>query len=434
MRPGPAGFGAIVSRALALACLAACGGPPKGVLTPVAGAPDDAARVAMIVATTRSETPAEGEMFSGERGPALAFADISVSIPPETAREIGEVQWPRKLPPNPATDFATLKAERITKEQAVARFRESVADVPGRRVLVFVHGFNNRFEDAVYRFAQIAHDSEADAVPVLFTWPSRGSVLAYGYDRESTNYSRDALEEVLAALARSPQVGEVSILAHSMGNWLTLEALRQMAIRDGRIPAKIENVMMAAPDVDVDVFGEMIARMGEPRPSFTLFVSQDDRALAVSRKVWGSTARLGAIDPEVEPYRTELSENAIQVIDLTKLDTGDPTHHAKFAESPEIVRSIGARLAEGQTMTDSRVGLGEQIVQATTGLTATVGTAAGLVLAAPVAVVDPATRENYGSHVGQLGAALPGTGSGAVAAAPAGCAAADGVSSPACPD
>jgi esterase/lipase superfamily enzyme len=419
----------IVLQLALTASLAGCGGPPRGVLTPVAGAPDDTARVEIIVATTRSETLAEGEMFSGERGPALAFADIRVSIPP--GRDVGEVQWPRKLPPDPATDFATVQAERITKEQAVARFRETVADVPGRRVLVFVHGFNNRFEDAVYRFAQIAHDSEADAVPVLFTWPSRGSVLAYGYDRESTNYSRDALEEVLAALARSPEVGEVSILAHSMGNWLTLEALRQMAIRNGRIPAKIENVMMAAPDVDVDVFGEMIARMGEPRPSFTLFVSQDDRALAVSRKVWGSTARLGAIDPEIEPYRTELSENAVQVIDLTKLDTGDPTHHAKFAESPEIVRSIGARLAQGQTMTDSHVGLGEQIVQATTGLTSTVGTAAGLVLAAPVAVVDPTTRENYGSHVNRLGAELPVVGAGP--APKAGCSSSGGgVVSPAC--
>jgi esterase/lipase superfamily enzyme len=33
-------------------------------------------------------------------------------------------------------------------------------------VLVFVHGFNNRFEDAVYRFAQIVHDTRADVVPV----------------------------------------------------------------------------------------------------------------------------------------------------------------------------------------------------------------------------------------------------------------------------
>ena len=54
------------------------------------------------------------------------------------------------------------------------------------QVLVFIHGFNDRFEDAVFRFAQVVHDSDAPVVPVLFTWPSRGSVLAYGYDREST--------------------------------------------------------------------------------------------------------------------------------------------------------------------------------------------------------------------------------------------------------
>ena len=64
------------------------------------------------------------------------------------------------------------------------------AGVPRRQVLVFIHGFNNRFEDAVFRFAQVVHDFDAPVVPVLFTWPSRGSVLAYGYDRESTLLSQ----------------------------------------------------------------------------------------------------------------------------------------------------------------------------------------------------------------------------------------------------
>jgi esterase/lipase superfamily enzyme len=88
---------------------------------------------------------------------------------------------------------------------------------------------------------------------VLFTWPSRASVFAYGYDRESTNLSRDGLEQVLNMLARDPAVSEVTILAHSMGNWLTLEVLRQMAIRDRRVPAKIRNVMLAAPDASPEL-------------------------------------------------------------------------------------------------------------------------------------------------------------------------------------
>ncbi|MFL5023217.1 MAG: alpha/beta hydrolase, partial [Microvirga sp.] len=202
--------------------------------------------------------------------------------------------------------------------------------------------------------------------------------------------------------------GEISILAHSMGNWVTLEALRQTAIRDGRVAPKIRNVLLAAPDVDVDLFREAVLDMGQSRPSFTLFVSQDDRALAISRRIWGDAVRLGAIDPEQEPYRSELDKSGITVLNLSKLRTGDPLNHSKFAESPEVVRIIGRELAEGQTLTDSRVGVGDRIIQVTAGAAAAVGTAAGLAVSAPVAVIDPRTRENFQEHVEGLGQTVSG--------------------------
>src|SRR5215213_2841419 len=383
---------------------AGCATTPAGVLLPVSANGSGNSRVDMLVATTR-ERGNPLEMFSGARGPALAFANITVSLPPPEAREIGQVQWPRQVPGNPATDFVTVKADVIDRPQAIAWFQRTLRTVPRRQVLVFIHGFNNRFDDAVFRFAQIVHDSNARVVPVLFTWPSRGSVLAYGYDRESTAYSRNALENVLKAFAGDPAVGEISILAHSMGNSLALETLRQMAIRDGRVAQKIRNVLLAAPDVDVDLAREAIVDMGPKanRPAFTLFVSQDDRALAVSRRVWGSVARLGAINPDLEPYRTQLERADITVLDLTKLKAGDALNHGKFAESPEVVQLIGKRLAEGQTVTDSRVGLGDRIIQVTAGAATAVGTAAGLAVSAPLAVVDPRTRQSLGGHVENLG-------------------------------
>ena len=319
----------------------------------------------MLVATTRSRSANPGEMFTGERGLAPAFADVTVSIPPDNVRKVGEVAWPKKLPSNPATDFAVLKGEELTREEAEGWLSASVRKSPDRSVLVFIHGFNNRFEDSLYRFAQISHDAGTQSVPILVTWPSRGSTLAYGYDRESTNYTRNALERLFQYLARDPEIKEVSILAHSMGNWLALELLRQMAIRNGELPAKFKNVMLAAPDVDVDVFRSQIADMGKQHPQFTLFVSQDDRALAVSRRVWGNVARLGSIDPEQAPYKDELAANNITVIDLTKVKSGDKLHHGKFAESPEIVQLIGSRISDGQALTDSRVGFGDRIVAAT---------------------------------------------------------------------
>jgi esterase/lipase superfamily enzyme len=385
-----------------------CASRPRGVLLPVAETSPNASRVEMIVATTRSRAANPGEMYGGERALTPSFAEITVSIPPADHRKIGEVEWPRRLPPNPATDFAVLKAEEVTKPVAEAWLGDAVAKSKDRSVLVFIHGFNNRFEDAVYRFAQVVHDSGAHSVPILVTWPSRGSILAYGYDRESTNYTRNALENLFQYLARDGNVKEVSILAHSMGNWLALESLRQMAIRNGRLPAKFKNVMLADADVDVDVFRSQIADLGEPRPQFTLFVSRDDRALALSRRIWGNVARLGAIDPEQEPYKTELAANKISVIDLTNVKAGDDLHHSKFAQSPQIVELIGTRLSDGQALTDNRMGIGDHIIAATTGVAAAAGTAAGLAIAAPAAVIDQNTRENYASHVADLSGASDG--------------------------
>jgi esterase/lipase superfamily enzyme len=391
-----------------LVSLSGCGGHPKGVLTPVADTSAKSAKVNMLIATTRSRSAVPGEMFSGERALKPAFADITVSIPPNSVRKVGEVAWPRRLPSNPATDFATLKAEEIDEAAARTWLSASVRKSPDGSVLVFIHGFNTRFEDSVYRFAQVVHDSGVHSAPILVTWPSRGSLLAYGYDRESTNYTRNALERLFQYLARDKEVKEVSILAHSMGNWLTLESLRQMAIRNGRLPAKFKNVMLAAPDVDVDVFSQQIVDMGKQHPQFTLFVSRDDRALAASRRIWGDVSRLGAIDPEQSPYKEELEINKINVIDLTKVKQGDRLHHTKFAESPEIVRLIGSRISEGQTLTDSKVGLGDHILDATIGTAAVAGNAAGLILAAPVAVVDQTTRDNYTDQVGGLSGAKNG--------------------------
>src|SRR3954463_3655295 len=151
--------------------------------------------------------------------------------------------------------------------------------------------FNNRFDDAVYRLAQIVHDSQAPVIPVLFPWPSRGErrLCAYTYDRESANFSRDALDRVLSALDGSPAVSEVYLLAHSMGNWIALEALRTRAIRGSAVASKrskLKNVMLVAPDVDFDVFRSQLNRMSGARPPISLFVSRDDGALSLSKTIW----------------------------------------------------------------------------------------------------------------------------------------------------
>lgn len=396
-----------VAIVVTLALLSGCASRAEGVLIPTTLEVKNTSVVDVLVATTRKESDKPGVLFSGERGREPETTEIKVSIPPDSKREIGQVQWPKRLPADPSKDFATVAVDQLTVPQARQWLKNSLPK--SRRVLVFVHGFNNRYEDAVYRFAQIVHDSGADVAPILFTWPSRGSIFAYNYDKESTNYSRDALETMLRRIAQEPGVGEVTVMAHSMGSWLTVEALRQMAIRDGRVSPKIQNVILASPDLDVDVFGQQLAEIGEKRPKFTLFVSRDDRALALSKRISGNVDRLGQIDPTQEPYRSELEKEGITVLDLTALQGGDQLNHGKFAESPYVVKLLGNRLIAGQTVTDSSIGLGESIGALAVGTAQTVGGAASVAVSAPIAIFDPTTRRTYTEQVNRLGQTVGGT-------------------------
>ena len=93
-----------------------------------------------------------------------------VSIPPDRVRRPGEVNLPARAPGDPATTFVARKVAQVEEADFDRWVRARAASLPKRRALVFVHGYNNRFDDAVFRFAQLVHDTNAAVVPVLFTW------------------------------------------------------------------------------------------------------------------------------------------------------------------------------------------------------------------------------------------------------------------------
>ncbi|WEA62389.1 alpha/beta hydrolase [Rhizobium sp. BJ04] len=382
----------MAKRSVALFLLLTSCGHPGGVMASVSisSPTPPTSRVDMLVATTREPSGNPATLFNGERSSKPHLTQISVSIPAK--REAGTVQWPKRLPPDPATDFAVTNVQQIdTVAQGRVWFRQHVN---GGHALVFIHGFNNTYEDSVFRLAQIVHDSKMQATPVLFTWPSRAEITAYQYDKESTNYSRTALEQALRTLAADANVKDITVMAHSMGTWLAMESLRQMGIRDGRVNSKIHNVILASPDIDIQVFAKQYVEMGEPRPKFTIFISQDDKALAISSFLTGRVSRLGAINPAEEPYRSKLEKAGITAIDLTKVKTNDRLNHGKFAESPEIVQLIGQRLMTGQPLTDSKVTLGQGITAVVGGTVANIGTVAATAVAVPVAIIEqPITRK-----------------------------------------
>lgn len=325
------------------AMVAACARPGAEAMYPrVEAKAPGATEHVVLIATTRQRTADPGQMFNGERASAIDYAQATISVPPNHVS--GMIEFPSSQPGDPNTSFVTTQANYFDSEAAyIAAVNRELEKRPvgHRDIMVFIHGYNTYFPEGVYRLAQLAHDSGSEAVPVHFSWPSRAELAGYVYDQNSATFSRDALEHLLRLLAKT-KVDRINILAHSMGNWVLMETFRSIVI-SGQFPQnKLGRVILAAPDIDIDVFRSQMARIGTPKQPFLIVLSRDDRALAVSRFIAGDQSRLG-------DYKNaaDLTKFNAVVVDLTDVQGQNPLNHDKFAELAKIAPHLHEVLGQG---------------------------------------------------------------------------------------
>lgn len=376
---------------------------PDDVLRPVpvrAGA----TRVELLLATTRQphQDPTIG--FSTRRADHLGYASFAMSVPP--GHRPGKLAWPRAIPPDAANQLCVLDWQRLDRAAFSSELGKSIGS-PRRQVLIMVHGYNMSFANTLLRSTQILHDSELDVAPVVFAWASRGRLSGYGYDRESAALARDRFEELLRQLDADPRVGTVSILAHSMGCWMTMETLRQMGIARRGGVGKIRDIVLAAPDINPEEFRTQWQRAREAMsaresPRITIYASGDDIALKTSAKVWGNDKRLGLLSPREPGFPSWMEEQNVTVIDITSLRAGDPVSHTKYANSPGVPRQIGKLIASGHLDPTGRAGVGEQIARGATRLSGAAATTLSGVATAPLAITTSAGRERLGDGFDDL--------------------------------
>ena len=372
--------------------LAACARPGADPMyPPVTASVPGASSHTILIATTRKRSADPGAMFSGERSHDLQFAEAVVSVPP--AHVSGNIEWPSQRPGNPATDFVTREADYLDGEKAfVAALDQQLAQrPPGKRnVLLFVHGYNTRFPEGLYRMAQVVQDSKSAAVPVYFSWASRGELSGYVYDQNSATIARDQLERLIVLLARS-KAEKISLIAHSMGNWVTVEAFRNIAMTRELhgYSQKLGMIILASPDIDVDVFRSQMARIGKPKQPFLIVLSRDDRALALSTFIAGDKARLG-------DYKNaaDLTQYNAIVVDLSNVKGEGPLNHDKFAEIAAIAPQLKEVLAQG-VHTEGTTPI-EQVadapLEATPGVVRTVLSLPIAAVAAPIVIISRAAQ------------------------------------------
>jgi esterase/lipase superfamily enzyme len=265
-----------------------------------------------------------------------------ISVPP--GHQAGQMEKPMFGAADPNKHFAVTAKRDLDDATFQAEIESHLSGRIGsnRDVLIYVHGFNTSYDDARFRLAQLVTDGRFGGVPVLFTWPASSNLLDYEAAKESAAASRDALAKLLQELATAPGVGRVQIVAHSMGTWLVMEALRETAIAGmPDLNGRLGNVMLAAPDIDLSVFRAQIARLDASHIS--VLVSANDRALSISQKLAGNRQRVGALDPRNENDRAALQQLGVRVYDLSGESVGFIGHDT-YADAPEIVRQLGAQI------------------------------------------------------------------------------------------
>ncbi len=349
------------------ALLAGCSRPPElvGVDNPAIPAESvpDVSRHRIFITTTREASEVVGAFFSSERAPDLGLASVDVTVPPNHV--VGQLERPKKLPPDPRTEFAVVDPVIYRDDRSfISEINRELATRPRgqRKLLLFIHGYNNTTSDAILRLSQFVEDTGFQGVPVLFTWASAAKAPRYVYDLNSALIARVKIKDMSDVLVQTNAEG-IDVFAHSMGTFLAMEGLvdAELAGRLGR-NKQIETIMLAAPDIDIDLFRTQIGLL--PRAvvdRMYLLISQDDAALRFSRRIAGGVPRVGAADA------IELEELGVTVIDLSKIDDSSSGSHSKFAGSPEVVQLIGnglnssGRFGESSTPGLDRILIGTPI-------------------------------------------------------------------------
>ncbi|WP_246739506.1 alpha/beta fold hydrolase [Martelella sp. HB161492] len=335
----PAAFFRLSLLLAALVLLAACAQRPgPDVLYPNPQAAASKRTVTVYVATSREQADPAIDGFTTERAGELSYAEFVISIPP--AHTDGDIEWPHSAKPDPAKVFTVVSHTILSKQAFDSRINAHARTESDGKVALFVHGFNVSFQEGLFRLAQVSTDSDISGVPVFFSWPSQARLLDYATDKDSATFSRDGLTDVVDQLTGLSAVRSVMLFGHSMGGWLSMEALRQMALEGNHKGLKKLNVILASPDIDEDVFATQLDVIGPLDPPLLVLVSGDDHALQASRFIQGNRQRTGQLDiydPEV--VEKAKKENVL-LLDISSIQSRDPLNHSRYADLASLYAEL----------------------------------------------------------------------------------------------
>jgi len=257
--------------------------------------------------------------YGNERSPNIHLGVCEVHIP--KSHNIGELSgslWAKLI----HFDFSYGKVElkKIQNLDSNSFWSEmsnlmNPLEEEEKQALIFIHGFNTSFEEASLRTAQLFVDLNHLGVASFFSWASQAKALSYLSDEATIQYTEKHLTEFLTDFSRNSGANRIHIIAHSMGNRALLEAINRIHKNSPEI--QFGQIILAAPDVDTDVFKELAEVYTFVSEQTTLYVSDKDKAVGISKWIH-SHARAGFTPPVcvVQNINTIQVESDVKILEL----------------------------------------------------------------------------------------------------------------------
>lgn len=288
----------------------------------------------VVFATGRASIQKTGVTYTGERG-QLVRGVCQVTIPKTHTR--GSIERPSlfKLEINEDSDkhIVLTSVLELDPTNFETQLRSELDSAPEPDLLVFIHGYNVDFESAVHRTAQIAVDLPFAGVPVCYSWPSQGTLLGYPVDENNAAWTVGHLKDFLNDLVDRSGAKSIHVVAHSMGNRAMTSALQQIALGRGDSEPVFDRVVLAAPDVDADLFRKDLApSLTRVANQVTLYASSDDQALIASKQVHGYP-RAGETGEHL------VIVDGVDTIDVSGIDLS-LLGHSYYGDSEPMLRDL----------------------------------------------------------------------------------------------
>ncbi len=280
-----------------------------------------------------------------------------------------------RMPPTPTPyelidgkvfeDREIVAARDASAARMKAEVKRRLALTPRKDVYLYVHGYNNTFEDAVFALAELWHFFGREGLPIVYTWPAgHPGIFGYTYDRESSEFTVLHLKQVIRWLSELPEVENIHLIAHSRGTDVATSAFRELVIwargagLNPREQFKIKNFVIAASDLDVQVVSQRIAAeyLALAVDQATLYTSPDDKAIGIAEVLFASPrGRVGTLSidelNEAEIARMKVNAGRVSVVNFEGESTGYGHNYFRTnpAVSSDLVLMIRHGLKPGET-------------------------------------------------------------------------------------